>query len=106
MIQIKTDPEIALMREAGLVVADTIDRLRRAVAPGVSTGDLDAIAEDSIRGAGARPSFKGYRGFPATICTSINEEIVHGIPSSRRVLKDGDIISIDCGAIVDGYHGD
>ena len=106
MIQIKTEPEIALMREAGLVVADTLDRLRRAVAPDVTTGDLDAIAEDSIRGAGARPSFKGYRGFPATICTSINDEIVHGIPSSKRVLRAGDIVSIDCGAIVDGYHGD
>ncbi len=106
MIQIKTVDEIALMREAGLVVARALARMRDAVAAGVSTGDLDAIAEQSIRGDGAVPSFKGYRGFPATICASINAEVVHGIPSRRRKLRDGDIISIDCGAIVDGWHGD
>src|SRR5436305_9733286 len=94
------------MREAGLVVGRTLERLKAAVAPGLSTADLDAIAEESIRGEGAIPSFKGYRGFPATICTSINSEIVHGIPSPQAVLRDGDIVSIDCGAIVDGYHGD
>jgi methionyl aminopeptidase len=106
MIQIKTDDEVTLMREAGLVVQRTLDRLRSAVRPGVSTGDLDAIAEESIRAEGAVPSFKGYRGFPATICTSINDEVVHGIPSRRRRLSEGDLISIDCGAIVDGWHGD
>jgi methionyl aminopeptidase len=106
MIQIKTPDEIALMREAGLVVARTLQRLRAAVAPGVTTADLDAIAEASIRADDAVPSFKGYRGFPATICTSVNDEVVHGIPSRRKKLRAGDVISIDCGAIVDGWHGD
>jgi methionyl aminopeptidase len=106
MIQIKTEPEIALMREAGLVVARTLDKLKAAVAPGISTADLDAIAEESIRGEGAIPSFKGYRGFPACICTSINSQIVHGIPSKKAVVRAGDVLSIDCGAIVEGYHGD
>lgn len=105
MIQIKSEAEIATMREAGLVVGRTLEKLRAAVAPGVTTADLDALAEAEIRGDGAVPSFKGYHGFPATICTSVNEEIVHGIPGSRT-LVEGDIISIDCGAIVDGYHGD
>jgi len=106
MIQIKTADEIALMRESGLVVSRTLARLAAAVAPGVTTADLDAISEESIRGEGAVPSFKGYRGFPATICTSINDEVVHGIPSRRRRLRAGDLVSIDCGAIVDGWHGD
>ncbi|HVB27840.1 MAG TPA: type I methionyl aminopeptidase [Mycobacteriales bacterium] len=106
MIQIKSDAEIALMREAGLVVGRTLERLRAAVAPGVSTADLDAIAADSISEAGATPSFLGYHGFPAVICTSVNDEIVHGIPSPNRILRSGDIVSIDCGAIVKGYHGD
>jgi methionyl aminopeptidase len=106
MIQIKTSDEIALMREAGLVVSRTLQRLRAAVAPGVSTAELDAVSEESIRAEGAVPSFKGYRGFPATICASINDEVVHGIPARRRRLRDGDIISLDCGAIVDGWHGD
>ncbi|HVA61203.1 MAG TPA: type I methionyl aminopeptidase [Mycobacteriales bacterium] len=106
MIQLKTEPEIALMREAGLVVGHTLERLRAAVAPGVTTADLDDIAAAAIRDAGATPSFKGYHGFPAVICTSVNEQIVHGIPSRELVLRAGDIISIDCGAIVDGYHGD
>jgi methionyl aminopeptidase len=106
MIQIKSDAEIAKMRAAGLVVADTLAVLRSAVAPGITTADLDAIAEKTIRDAGAVPSFKGYHGFPATICTSVNNEIVHGIPSPRKVLREGDLVSIDCGAIVDGWHGD
>lgn len=105
-IQVKTPDQLAVMREAGLVVARTLQTLAEAVKPGISTADLDAISEASIRGAGATPSFKGYHGFPATICTSVNEEIVHGIPSGSKVLRDGDIISIDCGAIVDGWHGD
>jgi methionyl aminopeptidase len=106
MIQIKSEAEIALMRQAGLVVGRTLERLQAAVRPGMTTADLDAIAEESIRGEGAIPSFKGYRGFPACICTSINAEIVHGIPSPTAVIRDGDVVSIDCGAIVDGYHGD
>ncbi|MDN3357219.1 type I methionyl aminopeptidase [Actinomadura sp. DC4] len=105
-IQIKSRDELAVMREAGLVVGRTLQRLTEAVRPGITTADLDVIAEESIRSAGATPSFKGYQGFPATICTSINEEIVHGIPSPDKVLREGDVISIDCGAIVDGWHGD
>ena len=104
-IEIKTPEQIAVMREAGLVVARTLRVLAAAARPGVTTAELDAIAEAEIRGAGATPSFKGYHGYPATICTSVNEEIVHGIPSPRRSLADGDIISIDCGAIVGGWHG-
>jgi methionyl aminopeptidase len=106
VIQIKSRDQLAVMREAGLVVGRTLQRLTEAVTPGMTTADLDAIAEESIRSAGATPSFKGYQGFPATICTSVNEEIVHGIPSPDKVLREGDIISIDCGAIVDGWHGD
>ncbi|GAB3961376.1 type I methionyl aminopeptidase [Actinoallomurus acanthiterrae] len=105
-IQIKTPGELDVMREAGLVVARTLERLVEAVKPGITTADLDAIAEESIRSAGATPSFKGYQGFPACICTSVNEEIVHGIPDPSKVLAEGDVISIDCGAIVDGWHGD
>ena len=106
MIQIKTPDEIAVMREAGLVTQRALARMREAVAPGISTGELDRIAEDSIRSEGAVPSFKGYRGFTGTICASVNDEVVHGIPSRRRKLRDGDIVSLDCGAIVDGWHGD
>ncbi|MDQ4039665.1 MAG: type I methionyl aminopeptidase [Actinomycetota bacterium] len=106
MIQIKTAEEIALMRSAGLIVADALAAMRAAVAPGVSTGQLDAIAEKVIRGAGAVPSFLGYRGFPKTVCASVNDEIVHGIPNNRRILEEGDVISLDCGAIYHGYHGD
>ena len=106
MIQIKTRPEIERMREAGIVVANALAALRDAVAPGVSTAELDEVARGVIYGAGATPSFLGYHGFPATICTSINSEIVHGIPSKNAVVQEGDVISIDCGAIVDGYHGD
>jgi methionyl aminopeptidase len=106
MIQIKTPDEIAVMREAGLVTQRALARTQAAVAPGVSTGELDRIAEESIRSEGGIPSFKGYHGFTGSICASINDEVVHGIPSRRRRLRDGDIISLDCGAIVDGWHGD
>ena len=105
-VQIKSRSELVHMRKAGLVVARTLDTLRAAVRPGVSTKDLDDIAERFIRGEGAIPSFQGYQGFPATICTSVNEEVVHGIPNKRKILHAGDIISIDCGAIVDSWHGD
>jgi methionyl aminopeptidase len=105
-IQIKTPGQIAAMREAGLVVSHTLDVLTDAVEPGITTADLDAIAEREIRGAGAVPSFQGYHGYPATICTSVNDQIVHGIPSGTTRLAAGDLISIDCGAIVNGWHGD
>lgn len=105
MIQYKTAEQVAKMRAAGLVVGQTLQALREAVAPGVTTGDLDALAEERIRAAGAVPSFKGYHGFPATICASVNDEIVHGIPGGR-VLREGDVLSIDCGAILEGWHGD
>jgi methionyl aminopeptidase len=106
MIQIKSDAEVAKMRAAGLVVGRTLALLSLAVAPGISTGELDAIAESAIRGEGAVPSFKGYHGYPATICASVNDQIVHGIPSDAEVLREGDIVSIDCGAILEGWHGD
>jgi len=105
-IEIKTPEQIALMREAGLVVAKALTVMRAAVEPGVTTAALDAIAHDVIRAAGAVPSFLGYEGYPATICSSVNEQIVHAIPSARQVLREGDLISIDCGAILDGWHGD
>ncbi|CAB4707713.1 MAG: type I methionyl aminopeptidase [Actinobacteria bacterium] len=104
-LEIKTPDQVRAMRRAGLVVGETLQLLRGAVRAGISTADLDVIAEDSIRSAGATPSFKGYHGFPASICASVNDEVVHGIPGAR-VLADGDLISIDCGAIVDGWHGD
>jgi methionyl aminopeptidase len=106
MIQIKTPHELELMRAAGLVVAGAIAAVRAGVRPGVTTGELDAIAEDHIRTAGAVPSFLGYHGFTGSICASINDEIVHGIPNRGRVLAAGDNISIDCGAILQGWHGD
>jgi methionyl aminopeptidase len=106
-VELKTPDQIDLMRRAGLVVGETLDLLRRAVRPGVSTLELDRLAEESIRGAGAVPSFLGYAHppFPASICVSVNDEVVHGIPGARLV-DDGDVVSIDCGAIVDGWHGD
>ena len=104
-IQYKSAEQVQKMRTAGLVVGETLELLRSAVVPGMTTSDLDAIAEQHILGSGAVPSFKGYQGFPATICTSVNDEIVHGIPGPK-VLREGDIVSIDCGAIVDGWHGD
>lgn len=104
-IEYKTPEQMGLMRRAGLVVADALDAVREQLAPGVTTGELDRVAEDVIRAAGAVPSFLGYHGFPATLCVSVNEEIVHGIPGSRRVGA-GDIVSVDCGAVLDGWHGD
>jgi methionyl aminopeptidase len=106
MIQVKTAHEIELMRASGLVTAGAIAAVRAAVAPGISTGELDAVAEDYIRSHGAVPNFLGYHGFTGTICASINDEIVHGIPSRDRKLAKGDNISIDCGAILQGWHSD
>src|ERR1700748_3253947 len=105
-IQIKSPEQVDRMYAAGQVVARTLEILRDAVRPGVSTAELDAIAEREIRAAGAVPSFLGYFGYPASICTSVNEQVVHGIPSRDQVLRAGDVISIDCGAILDGWHGD
>jgi methionyl aminopeptidase len=105
-VQVKTQPQLDAMREAGLIVARALATLAEATSPGVTTADLDAIAERQIREAGATASFKGYHGYPATVCTSVNEEIVHGIPSQQRRLRAGDVISIDCGAIVRGWHAD
>ena len=104
-VELKTPDQIDLMRRAGLVVGRTLELLRESVRAGITTAELDAIAEDSIRSAGATPSFLGYDGFPASICTSVNDEVVHGIPGAR-VLAEGDVVSIDCGAIVEGWHGD
>jgi len=106
MIILKSVDEVAKMRVAGSIVAETIDTVLAAVRPGVSTADLDAVAEAFIRERKATPSFKGYRGFPASICASLNEEVVHGIPSPKRILKEGDVLSLDFGAIWDGYHAD
>ena len=104
-IRTKTERELVRMRLAGQIVAQALDVMRRMVDVGVSTGELNVAAESLIRGLGATPSFKGYHGYPATICASINEEIVHGIPGARR-LRPGDIISLDVGAIYQGYQGD
>jgi methionyl aminopeptidase len=101
----KTDREIEAMREAGRIVGQTLRLMGRLVEPGISTGELDAQAEGFIRKRGAVPTFKGYQGFPGSVCVSINEQVVHGIPSGRK-LKDGDIVSIDCGATLNGYIGD
>jgi methionyl aminopeptidase len=104
-VEIKTPEQIDLMRRAGLVVGETLELLRGSVRAGMSTLELDRIAEDNIRSSGATPSFKGYHGFTGSICASVNDEVVHGIPGGR-VIEDGDVVSIDCGAIVDGWHGD
>lgn len=104
-IIIKSPREIAIMREAGRVVAAVIEALTKTLRPGVTTGELDEVADKELKKHGAVSAFKGYRGFPASICTSINEEVVHGIPGSR-ILKSGDIISLDVGAILDGFYAD
>lgn len=104
-IEIKSPAQIALMREAGLVVGEALELLRDAVRPGITTGELDKIAAAHIKARGATPNFLNYHGFPATICTSVNDEVVHGIPGDR-VLNDGDVVSLDCGAIIEGWHGD
>ena len=106
MIIYKSPDEIEKMRRSGRITAATIDRVLAAVRPGVTTADLDAVAEASIREQGGVPNFKGYRGFPASICASLNNEIVHGIPSTQRVLREGDLLSLDFGAIWEGYHAD
>jgi methionyl aminopeptidase len=102
----RTPGELAAMLVAGQVVAKALAAMTEHARPGVSTAELDQIAEQIIRDAGGTPSFLGYHGFPASICASVNDQIVHGIPSATQVLKDGDLVSLDCGAIMDGWHGD
>ncbi len=106
MIVLKSEAEIATMAQAGRIVAEVLQRLQTMIRPGLTTQELDREAEQLIRKRGAVPAFKGYRDFPATLCVSVNDEVVHGIPASNRVLKEGDIVGLDLGAIVDGYYGD
>ncbi len=106
MIYLKTDEEIELMREANQLVGKTLGELAKHIKPGVSTLQLDRMAETFIRDHGAVPAFLGYGGFPNSICASVNENVVHGIPSDKTILKDGDIISIDCGTVINGFVGD
>ena len=105
MIYLKSSNEIDLMRKSGRIVAETLAKVEEVIKPGITTRELDRIAEEYITSCGARPSFKGYHGFPATLCTSINEQVVHGIPGNV-VLQEGDIVSVDCGAYLNGFHGD
>ena len=106
MIELKSAREIETMRQAGRIVAGVLRELAAALRPGITTADLDRLAERLIREAGAEPAFKGYQGYPASICASINDEVVHGIPSPHRVLRDGDLVSLDVGARYRGYYGD
>ena len=105
-IQVKSEDQIRSMRVAGLLVADALEAVSEAACAGVSTADLDAVAESVIRDGGGTPSFLGYRGFTGSICTSVNDEVVHGIPRPDKKLADGDLLSVDCGAVVDGWHAD
>jgi len=102
----KSAAEIAKMRKSGRIVRQVLNAVQAAVAPGVSTMDLERIAEKKIQELGAKPAFKGYYDYPCVLCTSVNEQIVHGIPSEKRVLREGDIVSIDCGVVLDGFYGD
>lgn len=106
MIVLKSEQELDLMRSASRIVAEVHERLLEHVQPGVATADLDALSEEWTYEAGATPAFKGYRGFPYTLCVSVNEEVVHGMPSKDRILKDGDIVSLDFGVIYKGFYGD
>ena len=106
MIFLKTDEEIELLRESNLILGKALAEVAKAIAPGVTTAQLDKIAEEFIRDNGAIPSCKGYEGFPATLCTSVNEQVVHGIPSDKVYLKEGDIISVDTCVLKNGFHGD
>lgn len=106
MITIKTPNEIELMRKANQIVRDTLDMLQDVIKEGMTTAQLDKLAHDFIVKCDAKPSFLGYGGFPASICTSVNEQVVHGIPSAKTVIKEGDIVSVDCGSIYKGYNGD
>ena len=105
MIYIKTNEEVEIQRKSSLLVGKTLAEVAKIIRPGVTTIELDTVAETFIRDNGAKPGFKGYGGFPATLCISVNDEVVHGIPSKRE-LKDGDIISVDCGTLMNGFYGD
>lgn len=105
-VEIKNKDELAFMRDAGRIVSDILDELQKAVAPGVSTWELDQLSEQLIYRKGAKPAFKGYLGFPACLCASINEEVVHGIPSKKRKLKEGDLMKLDFGVVYRGFYGD
>ena len=106
MIILKSNNEILKIKRAGKIVAETLVMLEEIIRPGMTTADLDAIAEEFISKQGGKPSFKGYCGFPASLCISVNEEVIHGIPSRKKILCNGDIVSIDCGVLLDGFHGD
>jgi methionyl aminopeptidase len=106
MITIKTPQEIEKMRRSGGVVREVLEHVRQLVKPGATTMDLERAAEEKMTELGAVPAFKGYRGYPCVLCTSVNQEVVHGIPSAERVLRDGDIVSIDTGVVMDGFYGD
>ena len=106
MIFLKTEEEIELLRESNLLVCKTLAELAKVIQPGVTTAQLDKLAEEFIRDNGAIPAFKGYCGFPASLCTSVNDQVVHGIPSDKVILKDGDIVSVDCGTFKNGFVGD
>jgi methionyl aminopeptidase len=106
MINCRSQAELDKMRRSGVVLRQVLGAVRGMVAPGVSTMDLERVADDKIRESGAKPAFKGYYDYPCVLCTSVNNEIIHGIPSEKRVLKEGDILSIDCGVVLDGYYSD
>lgn len=106
MITYKSAAELEKMRRSGLVVYEVLQRVRDAVAPGKTTWDLEEVADQAIRESGAVSAFRGYRGYPCVLCTSVNEQVVHGIPSRKRVLEEGDIVSVDCGVVLEGYYGD
>jgi len=106
MIVCKTQTELAVMRRSGQVLRQVLDEVRKHVAPGVTTMDLERVAASKISELGAKPAFKGYNGYPCVLCTSVNNEVIHGIPSEKRTLKEGDIISLDCGVIVEGFYTD
>ena len=105
-VVLKSQEEIEKMQRAGRVVREVLELVRDHVRPGATTLDLERVAESRIAELGARPAFKGYHGYPCVLCTSVNSEVVHGIPSKKRILKEGDIVSVDCGAVIDGYYGD
>src|SRR6516165_6865150 len=102
----KSPAEIEKMRKSGHIVRQVLDHIRTLVVPGATTMDLERAAEQRMKDLGAKPAFKGYYDYPCVLCTSVNEEIVHGIPSEKRMLKAGDIVSVDCGVVIDGYYGD